>query len=74
MLGVLKTLAQIVIGIGIAGVVLAIVLPPLIKAGYLAVGSPAGFWTIWAVIAVCILLTLFRPRRSPRRSESGFDD
>ena len=66
MLGVLKTLAQIVIGIGIAGVVLAIVLPPLIKAGYLAVGSPAGFWIVWAVIAACVLLTLFRPRRSPR--------
>ena len=74
MISVLKTLAEIAIGLAIAGMVLAVLLPLLIKAGYLTLGSDAGIWIIGLVIAVSVLLTLFKPRRSSRDTDSKFDE
>ena len=74
MIGVLKTLAEIAIGLAIAGMVLAVLLPLLIKAGYLTLGSDAGIWIIGLVIAASVLLTLFKPRRSSRDTDSKFDE
>ena len=74
MISVLKTLAGIAIGLAIAGMVLAVLLPLLIKAGYLTLGSDAGIWIIGLVIAASVLLTLFKPRRSSRDTDSKFDE
>ena len=74
MIGVLKTLAEIAIGLAIAGMVLAVLLPLLIKAGYLTLGSDAGIWIIGLVIAASVLLTLFKLRRSSTDTESTFDE
>ena len=74
MIGVLKTLAEIAIGLAIAGMVLAVLLPLLIRAGYLTLGSDAGIWIIGLVIAASVLLTLFKLRRSSTDTESTFDE
>jgi hypothetical protein len=52
-------------GIAIAAVILALLLPFLIRSGYLAIGSPAGFGIIAAVALLCVLV-VFRPWRSRR--------
>lgn len=74
MIGVLKTVADLMIGLAIAGVVLAVLLPLLTDAGYFTVGSQEGLWIIGLVIGTCIALTVFRPSRSSLDSEPTCDD
>lgn len=63
MVGVLKTLVELMIGLAIAGVVVAILLPVLTEAGYFTVGSQEGLWIIGLVIGTCVAVTAFRPGR-----------
>lgn len=65
---VLKVLAEALIGLAIGAMVLGVLLPLLIRADYLRIGSPAGLWIIGVVIAACVALAIFRPRRSPSPS------
>jgi hypothetical protein len=53
-------------GFAIAAVILALLLPFLIRRGYLAIGSPTGFWIIAAVVLLCVIVVAFRPWRSRR--------
>lgn len=46
------------IGLAIAAAVLAVLLPWLIRARYLAIGSQNAFWIIGLVIVVCVTLVI----------------
>jgi hypothetical protein len=55
-------------GVALAGVLLALLLPLLVRSGYLAVGSPAGLWIIGGVITLCVILVAVKPWGSRRGS------
>jgi len=52
-----------IVGLAIAGLILAILLPALVDAGYLGIGSGAAAWTIGSVIAVSVAVMVWRPWR-----------
>jgi hypothetical protein len=59
-----KLVLQVLAGITIAAILLALLLPFLIRSGYLGIGSPAGLWIIGAVSLFCIALIVFWPSSS----------
>jgi hypothetical protein len=58
---IIQLIFQVLAGFAIAAALLAILLPLLIRGGYLEVGSPAGLWVIGGVSVICILLVIVRP-------------
>jgi hypothetical protein len=55
---------QVLGGFAISAVLLAILLPWLIRAGYLETGTPAGLWIIGIVSLLCVALVVFWPWKS----------
>jgi hypothetical protein len=69
----LLVLAEAAIGVALAGVVLAIIIPLLLRFGWIAPGGAAGTAAIVAVLVMAVAVLLFRPgsaiNRYTRRGE-----
>jgi hypothetical protein len=58
-----QTIVAAVAGLAAAGVILAVLVPALVEAGLLDVGSNAAAWTVGGVIAACVAVAVLRPWR-----------
>ncbi|MGH9146643.1 MAG: hypothetical protein ACRD1Q_08040 [Vicinamibacterales bacterium] len=61
---IIQLILQVLAGFAIAAVLLAILLPWLIRGGYLETGTPAGLWIIGIVSLLCVALVVFWPWKS----------
>lgn len=57
----LYLVVEAVVGLALAGLILAVLLPALVEAGYLRVGSQSASWIVGGVIAACVALAVLRP-------------
>jgi hypothetical protein len=57
------------LGVAIAGTALAVLLPWLIRAGYLALGSRNALWVIGLMVVTCVALALCLAPRSDRAEQ-----
>jgi hypothetical protein len=63
---IIQLVFQVVAGFAIAAVLLAVLLPLLIRIGYLEIGTTAGLWIVGIVSLLCITLVVFWPGKSRR--------
>lgn len=56
-----QALVGVVAGVAAAGVILAFLLPLLIRGGHLTIGSAAGLWIVGGIVVGCVVLALLRP-------------
>jgi hypothetical protein len=63
---IIQLVFQVVAGFAIAAVLLAVLLPLLIRGGYLEMGTTAGLWIVGIVSLLCITLVVFWPWKSRR--------
>jgi hypothetical protein len=63
---IIQLVFQVVAGFAIAAVLLAVLLPLLIRGGYLEIGTTAGLWIVGVVSLLCITLVVFWPGKSRR--------
>jgi len=71
MLRLIAVLAlETVVGIAVAGAVLALIVPLLIEHSVIAPGDAAGAGLIGSVVILAICVALFRPGSALRRSKS----
>ena len=61
---IIQLVFQVVAGLAIAAVLLAVLLPLLIRSGYLEIGTNAGLWIVGIVSLLCITLVVFWPGSS----------
>ena len=63
---IIQLVFQVLAGLAIAAVLLGVLLPLLIRNGYLETGTPAGLWIIGIVSLLCVTLVVFWPWTSRR--------
>ena len=63
---IIQLVFQVVAGVAIAAVLLAVLLPLLIRGGYLEIGTTAGLWIVGIVSLLCVTLVIFWPGKSRR--------
>lgn len=63
---ILQLIFRVLAGLAIAGVLLAVLLPLLIRGGYLGVGTTAGLWIVGIVGLLCVTLMVCWPCTSHR--------
>lgn len=63
---IIQLVFQVVAGFAIAAVLLAVLLPLLIRGGYLEIGTTAGLWIVGIVSLLCVTLVVFWPGKSRR--------
>jgi hypothetical protein len=57
---------RLLAGLAIAAILLAVLLPLLIRGGYLEVGTTAGLWIVGIVGLLCVTIVLCWPLTSHR--------
>lgn len=57
----LGMIAEVVVGVGLAGVVLAVAIPVLNRSGLIGIGDAAARVIIIGVIVLALAVALFRP-------------
>jgi hypothetical protein len=65
---ILRLLGEILIGIFVAGVVLGVAIPILIRTGVIAEGGIAGVFVIAGTLVLAICAVLLRPGGALKRS------
>lgn len=63
---IIQLVFEVVAGFAIAAVLLAVLLPLLIRSGYLEIGTTAGLWIVGIVSLLCVTLVVFWPGKSRR--------